>query len=137
MVLSKPPSVAKDPVQSARWDEVTAGRDFQPYDVPALTLLCTWYAIIDKCMEDLQFSDGLRVAYANDLSDIKAFPQINTIKQASAEIRQLNKQLGIYDGRDSEAKEAAGGASELKLILGKSLAEDGLSGAEDQGRAAL
>ncbi len=136
MALTKPSSVARDPVQSAKWDELTGSRKFQPHDVPALSLLCMWYAIVDKCMDDLQYSDGLHVAYANDLSDIKAFPQINTIKQASAEIRQLNRQLGIYDGSDGQ-KEADDGADILKLIIGKSAEEDGLAGAEDTGRAAL
>lgn len=131
MAPVKPASVARDPVQSAKWDEITASHEFRDCDAPALALLCTWYAIIDKCMDDLQFSDGLHVAYANDLSDVKAFPQIGTIKQASAEIRQLNRQLGIYG--DSAERKEAGGADVLKLIIGKSAEEDGLAGAANQG----
>ena len=34
------------------------------------------------------------------MGDLKAFPQIATLKTASAEIRQLNKQLGITDGHE-------------------------------------
>ena len=40
---------------------------------------------------------GGETAYSNDMNDLKAFPQIGTLKTASAEIRQLNKQLGIID----------------------------------------
>lgn len=132
MPLRKPASVAKDAAQSAKWDELTRGRDFKDYDVPALTLLCMWYAVIDRCIEDLTFQDGLHVAYSNDMDDIKALPQIATMKQASAEIRQLNRQLGIYDGHNSETREAPDGHDTLKLILGRSAEEDRLAAAANQ-----
>lgn len=85
MPVDKPASVANDPFRSAKWDELTAGRDFAPSDAPTLALLCAWYQVVDKCMSDI------------DVGDIKALPQLSTMKQASAEIRQLNKQLGIDD----------------------------------------
>lgn len=96
-MVEKPTSIANSPFKSDKWDEITDGRDFAPSDVPALTLLCQWYEVIDKCMDDLYFDGEIRVAYANDLGDIKAFPQIATMKQASAEIRAINAQLGIKD----------------------------------------
>lgn len=40
----------------------------------------------------------------NDKGDINAMPQIGTLKQASAEIRALNKQLGINDEAHAEVK---------------------------------
>lgn len=49
------------------------------------------------CMSDIDVGGGVQVAYQNDVGDIKALPQLSTMKQASAEIRQLNKQLGIDD----------------------------------------
>ncbi len=92
----KPPSVANDPFKSAKWDEITAGRKFKQSDAPVIALLCQWYAIAQRCMDDIDDIGG-QVAYTNDLGDLKALPQIATMKQASAEIRQLNKQLGIAD----------------------------------------
>ncbi len=103
--LKKPRSVRNDSYRSAKWDEICAGRRFRASDVPALTLLVQWYQVVDKCIEDMSVGDGIQVAFANDMGDLKALPQIATMKQASAEIRQLNKQLGINDGRDSEADE--------------------------------
>lgn len=101
--LTKPKSVREDPYRNRKWNEIVRGRDFQPKDVPALTLLVQWYQIIEKCMDDLgSMGDGIQVAYSNKDDDIRALPQIATMKQASAEIRQLNKQLGINDGRDSD-----------------------------------
>lgn len=38
-------------------------------------------------------SFGEQTAYQNDMGNLKSFPQIATLKTASAEIRQLNKQL--------------------------------------------
>lgn len=96
-MIEKPRSIESSPFKSAKWDEITADRDFSSSDVPTLTLLCQWYEVIDKCMDDLYFDGEIRVAYANDLGDVKAFPQLATMKQASAEIRALNKQLGIND----------------------------------------
>lgn len=96
-MIAKPDSIADDPRKSAKWDELTEGRDFQKSDIPALTLLCNWYQVIDRCIDDITYGDGVQVAYQNDMGDLKAMPQLSTMKQASAEIRALNKQLGIND----------------------------------------
>lgn len=96
-MLEKPSSISDNPFKSQKWDEITEGRDFQASDIPQLVLLCQWYAVIDQCVNDLDYNGEIRVAYQNDIGDIKAFPQIATMKQASAEIRALNKQLGIND----------------------------------------
>ena len=100
MSLQKPTSVEASPFKSAKWDEITAGREFQESDAPVLALLCSWYEVVEKCMNDIDVGGGIQVAYQNDLGDIKALPQLSTMKQASAEIRAINKQLGI----DDEAK---------------------------------
>lgn len=104
MTLKKPKSIKDNPFKSAKWDEIVKGRDFRDADVPVIALLCQWYEVVDKCMDDLHFPDGIRVAYQNDLGDIKAYPQLSTMKQASAEIRAINKQLGINDEATAETK---------------------------------
>ena len=101
-MLTKPPSVANNEVKSRKWDELTEGRNFQTKDIPTLELLCQWYAIVDKCIDDMTFGDDIQVAYQNDLADLKALPQVGMLKQASAEIRALNKQLGINDEADDK-----------------------------------
>lgn len=96
--LKKPGSIAGDDFKSAKWDEITSGRSFSASDAPTLALLCQWHAVVERCMQDVDFGGDLpQVAYQNDLGDIKAMPQLSTMKQASAEIRALNKQLGIND----------------------------------------
>ncbi len=95
-MLTKPPSVANDSFKSAKWDELTCGRDFAQSDAPALALLCQWYKLAQQAMDELD-NFGSQTAYQNDVGDLKAFPQIGTLKQCSNEIRQLNKQLGICD----------------------------------------
>lgn len=99
-MVEKPANVADSPFKSAKWDEITEGREFNPADAPVLALLCSWYEVVDKCMSDIDVGGEVQVAYSNDMGDIKALPQLSTMKQASAEIRALNKQLGI----DDEAK---------------------------------
>lgn len=94
-MLNKPLSIAANELKSAKWDELTAGRDFAPSDAPTLELLCQWHAIVERCIEDMDIGGDISVAYTNQLEDIKALPQIGVLKQASAEIRALNKQLGI------------------------------------------
>ena len=119
--LTKPKSVREDPYRNRKWNEIVRRRDFEPSDVPALTLLVQWYQVVDRCIEDLgSMGDGIQVAYENDQGDIRALPQLSTMKQASAEIRQLNKQLGISDTHGPEAKEgeADGGADVLSLVRG-------------------
>lgn len=97
MNLNKPPSVARSDFQSAKWDELTKNRNFQESDIPTLSLLCQWHEVVGQCMDDINVGDGIQVAYQNDIGDIKPLPQLSTMKQASAEIRALNKQLGIND----------------------------------------
>ncbi len=94
--LEKPPAIANDAFKSAKWDELTSGRDFAQSDAPALALLCQWYKLAQQAMDELD-NFGSQTAYQNDVGDLKAFPQIGTLKQCSNEIRQLNKQLGICD----------------------------------------
>ena len=102
---------------SAKWDELCRGRAFKASDVPALTLLVQWYAVVERCISDMDVGDGLpQVAYENKMGDVKAVPMIQTMKQASAEIRQLNKQLGIVDGADVKGGGEARGDSVLSLV---------------------
>lgn len=118
--LEKPPSVESDPFRSAKWDELTRGRDFSEADAPALALLVQWYQVVDRCVDDMSVDGGVQVAFQNDMGDLKALPQIATMKQASAEIRQLNRQLGIADGRDVRRQRPGGGtrkASVLRLVM--------------------
>ncbi len=96
MPVEKPPSIASNEFKSRKWDEITAGRDFSQSDIPTLALLCQWHAVVQRCIEDMDEAGG-QVAYQNDMGDLKALIQLSTMKQASAEIRALNKQLGIDD----------------------------------------
>ena len=83
------------------------GRKFSRADAPALALLCQWYAVVESCVADLTYNEPLpRVAYGNAMGDIKAMPQLSTMKQASAEIRALNKQLGIKDDHEQKPQKA-------------------------------
>lgn len=112
-MIEKPPAVAGDAFKSAKWDEITAGRDFTRSDAPALALLCQWYKIAQLAQDELD-GFGEQTAYQNDMGDLKSFPQIATLKTASAEIRQLNKQLGIADGH--EGATAGGQHVQTKLL---------------------
>lgn len=112
MRLRKPAAVENDPYKSAKWDELTAGRSFAQSDAPTLALLCLWHKVADTAMDELDGFGG-ETAYTNDMGDLKAFPQIATLKTASGEIRQLNKQLGIID--TAEAEEGNGGDNILSL----------------------
>ena len=115
--LRKPASVRNDPFMNAKWNEIVRGRDFSSLDVPQLKLLCEWYAVVESCIEDISHEGRLpQVAYQNDIGDIKAVPQLSTMKQASAEIRALNKQLGIND--EARPKEKARKATVLHVIQG-------------------
>ncbi len=116
MPVAKPPSIEADAFKSAKWDELTSGRRFAEKDAPTLALLCQWHKIAAQAMDELDGFGG-QTAYQNDVGDLKAFPQIGTLKTASAEIRQLNKQLGIND--EAEPEVAHGGASVLSIVSGK------------------
>lgn len=98
MTLRKPPSVEGNPVKSRIWDDITSKNDLRDSDIPTIELLCHWHAVAARCMEDMDVGGDVQVAYSNKMDDIKALPQIATLKQASAEIRAISKQLGLSDG---------------------------------------
>lgn len=115
--LTKPASIRSDPWRSRKWNEIVRGRSFAPSDAPTLALLVSWYQVIEQCMDDIGANGGVQVAYQNDAGDIKALPQLSTMKQASAEIRALSRQLGIDDTARGGAEMAPGeGASILRLV---------------------
>lgn len=121
-MLEKPESVAADEFKSAKWNELTRGRRFEQSDAPALALLCQWHKVAQQAMDELD-SFGGNTAYQNDVGDLKAFPQIGTLKTASAEIRQLNKQLGIVDQREPEQEATTGAGNVLMLVAGNRAAK--------------
>lgn len=121
-MLEKPESVAADEFKSAKWNELTRGRRFEQADAPALALLCQWHKVAQQAMDELD-SFGGNTAYQNDMGDLKAFPQIGTLKTASAEIRQLNKQLGIVDQREPEQEATTGAGNVLMLVAGNRAAK--------------
>ena len=126
--LVKPTNIENDAFRSAKWDELTAGRDFSQADAPTLALLVSWYQVIDQCMDDIGANGGVQVAYQNDIGDIKALPQLSTMKQASAEIRAINKQLGIcdaHDGGQDDCTQPRQGETFLKLIQDRRKAANG------------
>ena len=53
MPLSKPPGIESDAFKSAKWDEITAGRDFASSDAPALALLRQWRKVAQQAMDEL------------------------------------------------------------------------------------
>lgn len=114
--LKKPPEVESDAFKSAKWDELTAGRRYRYADAPNLAILCQWHKILHQAVAELDAAGG-ETTYENKMGDIKAMPQIATIKTASAEIRQLDKLLGIEDGAVGQARSAE--VTPLAIIQGR------------------
>lgn len=114
-MLEKPATIANDSFKSQKWDEIISGRKFAKKDIPTLCLLIEWYSVVERCIEDRNEANG-QVAYMNDMGDMKALPQIATMKQASAEIRALNKQLGIDDEASADTQQKSSGV--LSLVQG-------------------
>lgn len=127
--LRKPPKVAADDVMSRKWDELVRSYNLGYSDKPTLTLLVHWYAVLERCMDELCEDGHVAVSYQTEKGDEKARPQLAIMKQASAEIRALNKQLGIKDGQDvggsgvsngnGDGKPDGGADTKLKLIQGR------------------
>ena len=114
--LVKPESIKADAWKAKKWDELVKGRAFTAVDIPTLTMLVQWYAVLERCITDISEADGM-VAYSNKIGDYKPLLQIGVMKQASAEIRALNKQLGIADGRDVAATPAQGKTSSVLRLV--------------------
>ena len=119
MPLTKPSGIENDAFKSQKWDELTSGRRFAQSDVPTLMLLCQWHKIAQLAQDELD-NFGEQTAYSNDMGDLKAFPQIGTLKTASAEIRQLNKQLGICDDHEGEVGDSGKQGTVLRLVQERS-----------------
>lgn len=109
-MIEKPAAIAANAVKSAKWDEITEGREFQPANAPVLSMLCHWYAVMEQCVEDMDAMGG-QLVYENRMEDMKPLPQLDIMKKASAEIRALSKQLCI----DGEAPAAPQQGRVVKL----------------------
>lgn len=91
-----PEIIAADPFKRQLWEALTKDCQVQPEAVGVLSTLIYWRAIQEQCMRDISGDDGqTHVAYVNDQGDVRAMPQLATLKQASTEIRALEKRL--YD----------------------------------------
>ncbi|MCI7437603.1 MAG: P27 family phage terminase small subunit, partial [Coriobacteriaceae bacterium] len=115
--LTKPASIRSDPWRSRKWNEIVRGRDLSPSDAPTIALLVSWYQVIEQCMDDIGANGEVQVAYQNDVGDIKALPKLSTMKQASAEIRALSRQLGLDVSPNERAQAKAGRAQVLSLVI--------------------
>ncbi len=118
MAITKPPGVESDAFKSAKWDELTAGRDFSQSDAPALELLCMWYEIAQQAQDEWA-SFGRQTAYQNDMGDLKSFPQIDTLKKSTDQIRQLSKQLGLCDTHETREEHGNQPATVLSIVTAR------------------
>lgn len=116
MPLEKPPEVACDEFKSAKWDELTAGRDFDVCDAPALALLCQWHKVAAQATDELE-SFGGQTAYTSEGGELRQFPQVATLRAASSEIRALGKLLGLGQGGRKAAQQRK--ATTLEIIQGR------------------
>lgn len=114
--LEPPENVAKNPEKLKKWQELCRVKNLTQKDAPTLELLCEWYAVLSRCISDIAAGGG-SIVYKNKLADIKPLPQVAVMKQASAEIRQLTKQLGLDEEKDDEEKAAP--PPVLRLIQSK------------------
>lgn len=128
-MVGKPAEIDSDEFQSRKWDELTAGREFSESDIPDLMTLCSWYAVLDQCMREINAGGSTKVVYENEKGDLKPMPQIATMKQASAEIRALRKSLmsgagskdavrGDEPSGENPLQKAMTRSKELRLING-------------------
>lgn len=97
MTLEKPRSIADSPYRSAKWDEITEGREFSKADAPLLALLCQWYEVNETALSEIDMGGEIQTAYTNAKGDLMPLPQLGTMARASAEIRALSKQLGLTE----------------------------------------
>lgn len=102
VALAKPRAIADSPYRSAKWDELTEGREFSQSDIPLLALLCQWYEVNDTALSEIDTGGEIQTAYTNEMGDIKPLPQLSTMAKASAEIRALSKQLGLFEQREEK-----------------------------------
>lgn len=94
--VMKPEDVAADQVLSEVWDAVAVTGRFADEDIPTLRLLCQWHKVYAQCVADVTHANGtIRLTSFDSDDNPRSMPQLATMKQASAEIRALNDQLGI------------------------------------------
>ena len=101
-VIEKPAAIAANAVKSAKWDEITEGRDFQAADAPVLSMLCHWYAVMEQCIEDMDDMDG-QLVYSNRMEDVKPIPQLDIMKKAPEPKREVSIIHVLHQDRQSRA----------------------------------
>lgn len=114
--LKKPPSVAKNKFKSKKWDELIKNYSFTEKNIPALELLCHWYAVMDSCLDATTQEDKVKATCRSSQGEIRPDPRLAIIKQAYTEIRALHEQLKI---NDEVTPQTAKVVSVLNVIQGK------------------
>lgn len=96
--VTMPYDIAQDPVQSEFWTLLAPPTNtFTDQDVPTLRLLCYWHAVAAHAQQEMAGPIGSgKIAIMAEAEKGKVqHPAVKTLKQASAEIRALNDQLGL------------------------------------------
>lgn len=90
--MKKPDHIKNNKEYSEIWDNLSESRNITDKDIPILTLLVYWHAVVESCMQTLEVGDAIKVSYESE-SGLKQIPDAVVLKNASAEIRALTAQL--------------------------------------------
>lgn len=139
--VAMPDDIARDPVQSAVWEELAPeGNRFTAQDVPTLRLLCYWHSVARQAQDAISKGDGrinifdrigtkpYKTPDGKSVPLVRKNPALSVLKEASAEIRALSDQLGISP-RSRAAEPApvtarSGNAQVLSMVLGDRQAKE-------------
>lgn len=114
--LIKPRSVAESDYRSAKWDEIVEGHDFTQADAPLLAMLCQWHEINDTALEEITDYGAIQTAYSDDKGNAKQLPQIATMARASSEIREISKQLGLFQAKEDKPERPRAKVTALEIL---------------------
>lgn len=106
MALRKPRAIKDDIRRNSLWNEIVRGRKLPPAAASTVSMLVEWKLVAQSAVAEMDEAGGM-TAYQDEMGNLKALPQISTLKAASAEIRQLERMLDEMDtgGEEPERKQ--------------------------------
>lgn len=128
--VSMPEDIARDPVQSAIWQELAPEGDngFTEQDIPNLSLLCYWHAVAKQAREAIAKGDGhinifdrigtkpYKTDDGRSVPLVRKNPALTVLKEATAEIRMLSDMLGISPRARTTAPAAQPRSANAKIL---------------------
>ena len=107
MSAEYPEGINMTPQMKRIWNDITSTYEFRPCDTEPLVMLCHWYAVAERLMEQMTRKDNVKAPIMQDKDgNPMPNPANSELARARREIESLSALLGIEPNATEKRKKA-------------------------------